>query len=70
MNNRGLLDHMGETKRENFDDLKAEYDAIKRDIDRIKCMEVSEEAKQPILAELQGQINEVKEKMHNYIDRL
>lgn len=70
MNSLGLMDHIGETKRENFDDLKAEYDAIKYDIDRIEHMEVSEESKQPILEELQKQINEVKEKMHNYIDRL
>ena len=70
MNSCGLLDHIGETKRENFYDLESEYNAIKQDIDHIRTLEVSEEAKEPILAELQEQINEVKEKMHNYIDRL
>lgn len=70
MNSSGLMDYLGETKRENFNNLKKEYDAIKHDISRIKTMEVSEEAKQPILSELQMQIDDVKERMHNYIDQL
>lgn len=53
-----------------FDLLKSEYDAIKSDIHKIEGMEVSDEAKKPILEELQKQINEVKEKMHNYVDTL
>lgn len=53
-----------------FDRLKEEYNSIKVDIYRIKEMEVSEEAKKPILEELQKQVNEVKERMHNFIDTL
>lgn len=70
MNSWGLLDHADQTKRESLEDLKEEYDAIINDMDIIKNMKVSEESKQPILTELQEQINEVKEKMHNFIDRL
>lgn len=50
--------------------LEEEYDSIKEDMNKIEIMEVSEESKKPILEELQKQINEVKEKMHNYIDTL
>jgi len=53
-----------------FDLLKSEYDSIKADERKIKSMEVSEEAKKPILEELEKQMAEVKEKMHNYVDTL
>lgn len=53
-----------------FDRLKTEYDSIKGDVSKIEKMEVSNESKKPILEELQKQIDEVKEKMHNYIDTL
>lgn len=70
MHSGGLLAHMGESKRITFEDLKKEFDSIKKNIDIIKNMEVSEELKPPILEELQEQINEVKGKMHDYIDSL
>ena len=70
MTHRGLLEHADETKRETFEELKEEYDAIKRDMDIVTNMKISEELKPPILADRQQQINEVKERMHNYIDRL
>ena len=70
MNSFGLLDHSDQTKRERLEDLKEEYDAIIKDMDIIKNMQVSEEVKQPILTELQEQIDEMKEKMHAFIDRL
>lgn len=70
MNNSGLLGYMGESKRVTFEELRREFDSIKNDIHTIETMEVSEEAKIPILAELQAQINEVKGKMHDYIDSL
>lgn len=54
----------------NFDVLKEEYDSIKNDISRIKAMGLSEEAKKLPLEELQKHINDVKERMHDYIDTL
>ena len=69
MNSAAFRDY-DDMKRTNWDDLKCEFDSINRDVSTIKEMEVSEEAKAPILAELQRQINEVKEKMHVYIDSL
>lgn len=57
-------------KRTTWDDLKQELESVKRDIEKIKGMEVSDEVKEPILAELKSQLNEVKEKMHDYIDTL
>jgi len=57
-------------KRNTFESLKFEYDTIKTDINIIKRMEISEEAKQQPLKELSDQIDEVKERMHNYIDTL
>ena len=53
-----------------FNNMMNELDSIKDDIRKIKDMQVSDEVKVLILAELQEQINEVKEKMHNYIDSL
>ena len=62
--------HFDEPKRDTYESLKNEYDSIKRDISTIKDMEISEEAKKLPLEELEKQINEVKEKMHNFIDTL
>lgn len=53
-----------------FENLMEELNSIKDDIRMIKKMQVPEEAKQPILAELKQQVNEVKEKLHDYIDTL
>ena len=53
-----------------FESLMEELNSIKDDIRMIKNMQVSEEAKQPILAELEQQVNEVKEKLHDCIDTL
>lgn len=68
MNSKSFAGLDNRRKPTNFDILKKEYDSIKDDILRIKEMEVSEESKKPILEELEKQVNEVKEKMHNYID--
>lgn len=62
--------HIDEPKRDTYESLKKEYDSIKRDISIIKDMEISEEAKKLSLEELEKQINEVKERMHNFIDTL
>ena len=69
MTDRGFK-HYDNKKRTTWDDLKQELESIKRDMTSIKDMEVSEDAKAPILKELQEQANEVKEKMHDYIDTL
>ncbi len=69
MNSAAFRDY-DDMKRTTWDDLKCEFDSINRDVSTIKEMEVSDEVKAPILAELQRQINEVKEKMHVYIDSL
>lgn len=53
-----------------LDSLMEELNSIKADIRMIKNMQVSENAKQPILAELEQQVNEAKEKLHNHIDTL
>lgn len=59
-----------EPKRDTYESLKAEYDGIQKDIQAINNMSISEEAKQVPLKELKEQINEIKERMHNYIDNL
>ena len=70
MHSGGLMEHMGESKCVTFKDLEREFKSIKKDIRIIEEMEISEELKPPILAELQTQINEVKEKMHDFIDAM
>lgn len=57
-------------KRTTWDDLKKELDSVYNDIRLVNTMEVSDEAKAPMLAELKKQVNEIKEKMHDYIDTL
>ena len=59
-----------EKKKDTWEELKREYDYIKSDMNRIKDMEISDEAKKLPLEELQKQIDDVKERMHNYIDTL
>lgn len=57
-------------KRDTYENLKTEYNSIKGDMNRIQEMPISEEAKKLPLEELQKQIEEIKERMHNYIDTL
>ncbi len=59
-----------ERKKDTWEELKKEYDSIKNDIRQINGMEISSEAKKLPLEELQKQIDDVKERMHNYIDTL
>ena len=68
MNSR-MLEGFNKTTT-SLDDLLVELNSVKDDISLIRHMQVSEEAKLPILEELQKQANEVKEKMHNHIDSL
>lgn len=56
-------------KRDTFEELKEEYNLIKRDMNVIKKMKISEEAKDLPLKELQEQIDAIKERMHDVIDR-
>lgn len=69
MNSSGFkgLDNLRKTT---WGDLKKELDSVKNDIRLVNTMEVSNEAKAPMLAELEKQVHEVKEKMHDYIDSL
>lgn len=53
-----------------YENLKREYDSIKSDMYTISTMEISDDAKKLPLEELQKQINDVKERMHNCIDEL
>lgn len=66
----GAFTHQDELKRDTYESLKKEYDGIQNDIYTINKMSISDEAKQIVLKELNEQINEVKERMHDYIDKL
>ena len=67
--NPRMLECLNKTET-SFETLMNELNSVKDDIHMIQNMEVSSEAKQPILEELNRQANEVKEKMHNYVDTL
>lgn len=69
MNSKAFI-HRDDIKRDTYESLKKEYDFIKRDISSIKEMKISDDAKKLPLEELQKQINEIKERMRNYIDTL
>lgn len=57
-------------KKDTYEILKEEYDCIKKDISTIKNLKISEEAKQLPLQELEKKVDEIKERMHNFIDTL
>lgn len=67
---QGSFGKRDELKIDAYESLKAEYDGIKDDIKTINDMNVSDEAKQIVLKELNEQINEIKERMHDVIDKL
>ena len=69
MNSSGFKG-LDDRKSTSWNDLQKELNAIKKDINIITEMEVSEPSKTPILVELDKQLNEIKEKMHDYIDTL
>lgn len=66
----GAFTKHDELKRDTYESPKAEYDGIQKDIQTITDMKISDEAKQAPLKELRDQINEIKERMHNCIDKL
>ena len=72
MTDKGLASHCGDAKRDvnAFDKLLNELKYIKRDKQTISEMELSDEAKQKCFEELDKQIVEVKERMHNAIDEM
>ena len=53
-----------------LEDLMGELNSIERDVVTIQCLKISDEAKKLPLEELQQQLNDVKEKMHECIDEL
>lgn len=57
-------------KKEDYKSLREEYDRIKADYNRITDIDVPKEAKTDILKALQDKVDEIKERMHNYIDTL
>lgn len=67
--NEEILQYFNKPK-DTYEKLKEEYQAIKDDICTISAMEISDEAKKLPLEELQKQISDVKERMHNCIDEL
>jgi seryl-tRNA synthetase len=72
MTDRGCASHCHDARRDKtqLDELVEEINAIKRDIKTIKEMKISDEAKVKPIEELEKQIAEVKERMHNAIDEL
>ncbi len=59
-----------EKNKDTWEELRTEYNSLKSDMNYIKRMEISDEAKKLPLEELQKQIDDIKERMHNYIDTL
>lgn len=72
MTSTGLFEHRNDAKNDalHLNKLLAEFNYIKKDIDTINRMEISEEAKAPAIAELNKQIADIKERMHNAIDEM
>ena len=72
MTPKGFLNHVNDAKKDasQLEKLIRELDYIKNDIETITKIDISDEAKAPAIAELEKQIAEVKERMHNAIDEL
>ena len=72
MTHIGLASHAGQAKRDAnaFNSLVDEIKAIQRDKQTIADMNLSEEAKQKCYEDLDKQIAELKERMHNAIDEM
>lgn len=68
--NPGTFKNYAILKKDTYENLKEEYDCIKKDISTIKNLKISEEAKQLSLQELKKKADEIKERMHNFIDTL
>ena len=72
MTDKGPLSHYRDAKRDAsaFDKLIDELKSIQRDKQTIMDMELSEEAKQKCYEDLDKQMANVKERMHNAIDEM
>jgi hypothetical protein len=70
MNPRMLNCCVSKSKTDTYESLRKEYDCIKSDIKAIENIEISEDAKKLPLEELNKLLNDIKERMHNYIDTL
>lgn len=72
MTHKGLASHAGQAKRDasEFDKLLDELKAIQKDKHTIDNMKLSDEAKQKCFEDLDKQMTEVKERMHNAIDEM
>ena len=70
--NSGCNSHFRDAKKDatsvGFNSLLYELRSIKEDIESIEKMGLSEEAKTLATKDLEKQINDVKERMHNAID--
>ena len=53
-----------------LEELMDDFNDIKRDMDTIRGMSISEESKKLPLEELQKQLNNIKEKMHECINEM
>lgn len=72
MTDKGFIAHRNDAKRDAsaFDKLVDELKSIQRDKQTIMDMELSEEAKQKCYEDLDKQMADVKERMHNAIDEM
>lgn len=72
MTERGCAWHCHDAQKDKtqLKDLLKEINAIKKDIRTIEQMKISDEAKVKPIEELEKQITEIKERMHNAIDEL
>lgn len=72
MTDKGFIAHRNDAKRDKntFDKLVDELKSIQRDKQTIMDMELSEEAKQKCYEDLDEQMADVKERMHNAIDEM
>ena len=69
MDDRFLWQH-DSVRKPNWEDLVEEFNLLKEGIRTLEQVNVPEEMKAPILKELNSQISEVRQKMHNYVDAL
>lgn len=72
MRDRGAIMYCHDAKRDanDFDRLVEELNSIKKDKQVIQDMELSDEAKQKCFEDLDKQLADVKERMHNAIDEM
>lgn len=72
MTHKGLASYCGQARRDatEFDSLLEELKAIQKDKQTITEMQLSDEAKQKCFEDLDKQMAEVKERMHNAIDEM